>query len=324
MDRCRYRWIFSFAWLTVAVAAETSPATDAAAPPTTVPTANFGQGEAAPAGWTLSGGQGRRIDRHILEVTGNGADSNVWRHEYRFVPGGVYRFQVHARLTGGSGGCAVAGPTFANCDHNPSEAWRWYGQVFRARTRLERTICASGNGAAAGSLQFDAVRLVPVMPVFTAIGCLRLGEGESIYRGRYTFSSAGTRKHQLPPPTPERDGRIQHRSLVFRRPERSHLSLPLAGPRLSDGHGAVRRRLSRAGRLRCEIGRDGKSWRQPCQARQRRRRLGHAAGGFASRRHGLFAFAAFPQRQLFSGQQHRIFRRLVRHAAGCDRLDGVC
>ena len=112
--------------------AGTSLAADTAAAVTAAKASfNPGQAGAAPAGWTLSGGKGRRVEGRILEVTGNGTDSSVWQHDYPFVPGGVYRFQVHARRTSGSGGCAVAGTSFANTDHGFSEEWRWYSSVFR-------------------------------------------------------------------------------------------------------------------------------------------------------------------------------------------------
>ena len=46
-----------------------------------------------------------------------------------------------------------------------------------------------GQWNASGALQFDGVRIVPVLPVYTAVGRLRLGNGEAIRRGRYSFSN---------------------------------------------------------------------------------------------------------------------------------------
>ena len=68
----------------------------ATTPAPLVPNPHFDQGDAAPLGWTLSGGQGRWVDRHMLEVTGTGSDSNQWQCTCRFAPGGLYRFQVRA------------------------------------------------------------------------------------------------------------------------------------------------------------------------------------------------------------------------------------
>ncbi len=45
-----------------------------------------------------------------------------------------------------------------------------------------------GQWCASGATQFDAVRLTPIIPVFTAAGPLRLGEGESIHGSRYKFA----------------------------------------------------------------------------------------------------------------------------------------
>ena len=185
----RHRIYILILVLLTAVGAGTSLAADNAAA-VTAAKARFKPGEAAPAGWTLSGGKGRRVEGRILEVTGNGTDSSIWRHDYPFVPGGVYRFQVHARRTSGSGGCAVAGASFANTDHGFSEEWRWYGSVFRAPENVERdAFLRIGQWNASGALQFDGVRIVPVLPVYTAVGRLRLGNGEAIRRGRYSFSN---------------------------------------------------------------------------------------------------------------------------------------
>jgi hypothetical protein len=190
MHLCRFLGIFILLCAIVAGAMGTSPASGAAVAVQsfTIANPNFDQGDAAPAGWTLSGGQGRWLDRHILEVTGNGTDNNVWRSEYRFAPGSLYRFQVHARRVGGSGGCTVTGPEFANRDQSLSRAWKWYGHVFRAPDNAGSNSVRLGQWCAAGTSQFDAVRLRPVLPVHRAIGHLRLGEGESIPGGRYTFT----------------------------------------------------------------------------------------------------------------------------------------
>jgi hypothetical protein len=188
MYRCHSVCILSFVGLAVAMTGTTLAANKAGA--VAAEMGSFEPGEAAPAGWTLSGGQGRRVEGRILEVTGNGTDSNVWRHDYPFVPGGLYRFQVHARRMSGSGGCAVAGASFANTDYGFSEEWRWYGSVFRAPENVGKdAFLRIGHWNIRGSLQFDAVRIVPVLPVYTGVGRLRLGNGEAIRRGRYSFSN---------------------------------------------------------------------------------------------------------------------------------------
>jgi len=155
---------------------------------------HFQQGDDAPTGWTLSGGNGRWVDRQILEVTGNGSDSNFWRCDYRFTPGALYHFEVSGRGTPSSGS-AIAGPVFANRDyHTPSPDWISVGHVFRVPDDVTDSYVRLGQWHARGTLQFDSVRLVPALPVHTQVGKLLLGEGESIRDGRYTFS--GTFGHQ--------------------------------------------------------------------------------------------------------------------------------
>lgn len=153
-----------------------------------VPNAEFTQGDKSPEGWRLSGGEGRWLDRSILEVTGTGRDANAWHTAaLRFTSGALYRFQMRARRTSGSG-CTVSGPTFANRDHTGiASDWRWYGHVFRAPDRPEAAAVRVGQWEAKGTVQFDAVRIVPVLPIYKSAGNILLGEGESIDGGRYVF-----------------------------------------------------------------------------------------------------------------------------------------
>jgi len=153
----------------------------------------FDQGNDAPTGWTLSGGKGRWADRRMLEVTGDGADSNHWRCDYRFTRGGLHHFTVVARHTGGSG-CVVAGPAFANRDYRLPEEWSRRDYFFRVPDNVEESYFRLGQWQATGNVQFREVDFRPSIPVHTAIGGLLLGEGESIRDGRYTFS--GTFAHQ--------------------------------------------------------------------------------------------------------------------------------
>jgi len=152
-----------------------------------LPNTDFTQGDDAPDGWTLSGGGGRWIDRQLLKLTGSGSGSNQWRAECRFEPGELYRFEMRAQGTT-DGGCITSGPDFANCDHRVTEEWNDYGHVFRVPDGVERAGVHLGQWNAQGNVQFDRVRLVPVMPAHLHVGELVLGEGEIIRNGRYTFS----------------------------------------------------------------------------------------------------------------------------------------
>ena len=156
-----------------------------------LPNAQFDQGDKTPDHWILSGGQGRWVDRQIIEVTGSGNDSNHWRcTDYKFVPGALYHFQVRARRTAGSGGCVITGPSFANRDyHGLSKDWRWYGHVFRAPESAADGYLRVGQWHTKATVQFDAVRISATMPVHKSTGNLLLGQGESIRDGRYVFQS---------------------------------------------------------------------------------------------------------------------------------------
>lgn len=159
-----------------------------------LPNADFNQGDGGPAGWKLTGGQGRWIDRDVLEVTGRGEDSNDWRCDVAFEPGQLYHFQMRARRPSGNG-LAVSGPSFANRDFAsiPGE-WRWFDFVCRAPDNVAGGYVRVGQWQTTGATQFDAVRLTPAMAVHRKVGKQMLGEGESIVDGRYRFY--GTFGHQ--------------------------------------------------------------------------------------------------------------------------------
>lgn len=173
-----------------------------------IPNADFQQADPAaadkPAGWQLSGGEGRWLDRERLEVTGKGteASSNYWRCDgVPFEPGGLYRFEMRARRVDGSGGSAVSGPTFANRDqHQLTSEWQTMGHVFRVPDGIKSGTVRVGQWNSIGSHQFDSVRVVQVLPVHTAVGSIVLGQGESIREGRYrfrgTFGHEGSNYHR--------------------------------------------------------------------------------------------------------------------------------
>ncbi len=175
---------------------------------TTVTNPDFRQADPAaqdrPAAWQLSGGEGRWADRDQLEVTGKGteASSNSWSCDgVAFEPAGLYRFEMVARRVNGAGGCAVSGPVFANRDYYQlASKWQTVGHVFRVPDAVESGTVRVGQWNSSGSHQFDSVRIVPVLPVYTATGSIVLGEGESIRDGHYrfvgTFDHPGSNYHR--------------------------------------------------------------------------------------------------------------------------------
>ena len=144
------------------------------------------------------------MDRQFVEVTGTGQDSNYWHNnQYSFKPGSLYHFHMRARRTSGSG-CALTGPSFANRDRSDLSAeWKWYDHVFRMPEHTEGAHLRLGQWHARGTVQFDAVRLCPTLPVHRVVGNVTLGDGESLRDGRYRF--LGTFGHQ---------GSNHHRTLV--------------------------------------------------------------------------------------------------------------
>ncbi len=153
-----------------------------------VPNADFTEGQDAPAGWKLSGGQGRWVERNILEVTGTGKGSNSWQSRCGFTPAGYYRFAMKARSVGGSG-TVMSGPEFANHDWRLSPQWQWYDFVFRVPDGTSAGAVRLGQWEANGTFQFDAVSIRPVLPAHKQFNDkLSLGEGERIEGRRYFFA----------------------------------------------------------------------------------------------------------------------------------------
>lgn len=161
---------------------------------TPVPNARFEQGDQSPEHWRLEG-NGRWVERSRLEVTGSGSDSSYWRSDdLSFRPRRLYQFRTLARRTSGSG-TAITGPAFANRDQSKlTRNWQWIGHVFRTPDNVQSGYLRLGQWHATGEIQFDAVRIAPVVPVHRQFGSLTLGEGESIQDGEYTF--AGTFSHR--------------------------------------------------------------------------------------------------------------------------------
>ncbi|MBN1395080.1 MAG: family 10 glycosylhydrolase [Pirellulales bacterium] len=231
----------------------------AAAP--TVPNAEFDQGGDSPVGWTLSGGQGRWIDRESLEVSGTGEDGNHWSCKCRLTPGSLYRFETRARSKGGGRRC-ITGPASVNRDYALTEDWRWHGHVFRAPDDAGEEILRVGQWHAMRPMQFDAVRLEPVMPIHKRVGDLRLGEGESIRDGQYhfrgEFSGEGSNYHR---PLESATARFNSNRWCFAGDNQVTYRFSLPGCSFRSGKaGFIVIYLQRGG-YTAEVGRDGKIWR---------------------------------------------------------------
>ncbi len=222
--------------------------------------ADFTEGSDAPVGWSLSGGKGRWVDRQILEVTGAGDDSNFWRADCEFTPGGLYRFETTARQLGGSG-CVVAGPAFASRDRHLSDQFKSYAHVFRVPDDVEKSYLRLGQWHATGTVQFDAVRLVPVLPVHARTGDLLLGSGEAIRNGRYAFAAQyhgdGSNYHRT---LHEATARFNSDRWCFGASSRVTYRFSLPPYRFEDGRVAFHVNYYTRGACVAEISRDGLAW----------------------------------------------------------------
>jgi hypothetical protein len=249
--------------IAIGIALLAGPAVSAAAE-NLAPNPDFREGSDKPAGWKLSGGQGRWIDRQILEITGTGSGSNQWQSEpVQFKPGGLYRFQMRARQTAGSGGCIISGPSFANRDYpGLASEWKDYGHVFRVPDGVEGDSLRVGQWESKGTVQFDAVRLVHVIPVHKPVGKLLLGEGESIKDGQYLFqSNFGYEGSNYSRTLAGATVGFNSDRWCFGGTAQVTYHFGLPGHRFLSGDAAVTIGWHSRGGCLVEVSRDGKSWR---------------------------------------------------------------
>ncbi len=225
-----------------------------------LPNPDFTQGDDAPTGWTLSGGQGRWVDRGVLEVSSPGSGSNHWRADCRFEPGKLYRFTMRARGTTGRG-CVTSGPEFANCDHRVTDEWRDYGQVFRVPDDVEDSYVRLGQWETKGTVEFDRVRLVPVLPAHLQAGDLTLGEGEMIRDGLYTFTGRfsweGGNYHR---PLDSATARFNSNRWCFGTGDQVTYRFELPGHKLTGGELSFNVCWHTRGACTAQVSADGKTW----------------------------------------------------------------
>ena len=244
----------------------------ALAQPISIPNPSFEKGDAAPAGWTLSGGKGDWLaagapdGNRAVAVTGTGSDSNFWRSgPLPMKPGAVYLLRFKARSLGASGGTPVTGPAFCNRDLGkiPDE-WADYESVFATPRDLtpEESWIKFGQWQLKGLVAFDAVDLVRAMPVCARDGDLALGEGEIVSGNEYTFEApfrSASRNHSRPLEgytcgfNSDRWTLSGGGDVVYRH--------RIAGRRQTVAEVNVSVTWYAAGELALEVSRDGKAWR---------------------------------------------------------------
>jgi len=173
---------------------------------------SFEQGDGAPEGWTLSGGQGdwtadAAEGQRAIAVTGTGApgDSNYWRSgTLALEPFTVYRLGFQARRVEGQGGCPTTGPVFCNRDlTGMTDEWQAYASVFvtPSEPNPDEMWLRFGQWEVDGVVAYDAIELVRAQPVYRTRNALTLGDGESIDGNQYTFKApfkSGSFNHARP------------------------------------------------------------------------------------------------------------------------------
>ncbi len=161
--------------------------------PGLVPNASFEAGQDAPAEWKQQGAQGggwtgrARTGRRAIGVGGTANDSNYWRCTgLNLAPRTVYRFSAHMRTAPGvGGGCLIMGPSSNNRDYGPVENWTRRGFVFVTPDNTNDVFLRCGRWRVPGMVWFDDLCLRSVVPIYSTVGSLVLGEGERIVNGRY-------------------------------------------------------------------------------------------------------------------------------------------
>ena len=104
----------------------------------------------------------------------------------------MYRLCFQAKSIDGAGGTPVSGPIFCNRDLGgiPNE-WKTYESLFVSPRELdgEAKQLRFGQWHVRGTVAFDAVTLLPALPVYLNRESVTLGEGESIQGNEYRFEA---------------------------------------------------------------------------------------------------------------------------------------
>ena len=157
-----------------------------------VPNAALAEGDAKPAGWTLTGdGQWHKDAPACLSVKGTGETDSAWQSTaLPLKPDTLYRLRFEARSLGASGGTPTSGTPFANRDLGdlPAE-WTAFDTVFTTpRAIPEGQGCLRfGQWHANGEVAFRSPELCQAQAVYARQGDLALGDGESLDGNAYTF-----------------------------------------------------------------------------------------------------------------------------------------
>ena len=158
-----------------------------------VPNSSFDKGTDRPTGWTLEGNGKWRNNGHTgdkcVSVTGDGTDTSYWRLDSMpLEPGTVYRVTFYAKAST-TEGCIISCSTFVNRDFTAGSDWEKKTFIFKTPRSVRNGYIRFGQWHVPGTVWIDDVSFSRVQPVHLLRDGLRLGVGESIEDGAYTYSS---------------------------------------------------------------------------------------------------------------------------------------
>ena len=183
-----------------------------AAQPLPIANSSFEEGQDHPAGWTLSNGaEGFWLDgdaasgQRAIALRGDGQSTSYWRSAaIDFAPSRLYALYFSARSIDGKSGAPMSGPRFCNRDIGDlPQSWSSFRSIFFTPAQLqgEDSWLRFGQWRVEGSLAFDALRIVPVEPIYAQHSDIKLGEGENIKGTLYRFTApfnSPARNHSRP------------------------------------------------------------------------------------------------------------------------------
>lgn len=149
--------------------------------------------------WKLNGGIGQRLPGNVLEVSGDGSDSNAWIGKpIELESGRSYRFSMEACSPTGGGGCAPCGlEGFSRDFSDIGKTWKLFSFIFKAPKDRKEFRPRVGQWQSTGIYRFRNIKIEPVEPIDRGVrtpghsaGFYCLGDGEMIRGGRYRFNGS--------------------------------------------------------------------------------------------------------------------------------------
>lgn len=158
------------------------------------PNSSFESGANTPTGWTLASGKGQwenfgHSGKRCVSVTGDGEGANSWQTQFPVESGGTYLVRYWLMSKDATGGTPISGFNVVNRDVPASSEWKRYAYVAAMPQDTRDIALRFGQWHVRGTVCFDDVEVLKVMPVHVRHGNITLGSGERIRNGRYSFQT---------------------------------------------------------------------------------------------------------------------------------------